>query len=75
MKEEMQSLAAELRFEEAQAVKEKYDLIENFRARSEVVPGLRQDLDVFNIISEENVAFINFLHVTEGCINQAFTFR
>ena len=75
MKEEMQSLAAELRFEEAQAVKVKYDLIENFRARSEVVPGLRQDLDVFNIISEENVAFINFLHVTEGCINQAFTFE
>ena len=75
MKEEMQSLAAELRFEEAQAVKEKYDLIENFRARSEVVPGLRQDLDVFNIISEENVAFINFLHLTEGCINQAFTFE
>ena len=75
MKEEMQSLAAELRFEEAQAVKEKYDLIENLRARSEVVPGLRQDLDVFNIISEENVAFINFLHVTEGCINQAFTFE
>lgn len=75
MKEEMQSLAAELRFEEAQAVKEKYDLIENFRARSEVVPGLRQDLDVFNIISEEKVAFINFLHVTEGCINQAFTFE
>lgn len=75
MKEEMQSLAAELRFEEAQAVKEKYDLIENFRARSEVVPGLRQDLDVFNIISEENVAFINFLHVTEGCVNQAFTFE
>ena len=75
MKEEMQSLAAELRFEEAQAVKEKYDLIENFRARSEVVPGLRQDLDVFNIESEENVAFINFLHVTEGYINQAFTFE
>ena len=75
MKEEMQNLAAELRFEEAQAVKEKYDLIENFRARSEVVPGLRQDLDVFNIESEENVAFINFLHVTEGCINQAFTFE
>lgn len=75
MKEEMQSLAAELRFEEAQAVKEKYDLIENFRAHSEVVPGLRQDLDVFNIESEENVAFINFLHVTEGCINQAFTFE
>lgn len=75
MKEEMQSLAAELRFEEAQSVKEKYDLIENFRARSEVVPGLRQDLDVFNIESEENVAFINFLHVTEGCINQAFTFE
>ena len=75
MKEEMQSLATELRFEEAQAVKEKYDLIENFRARSEVVPGLRQDLDVFNIESEENVAFINFLHVTEGCINQAFTFE
>ena len=75
MKEEMQSLAAELRFEEAQAVKEKYDLIENFRARSEVVPGLRQDLDVFNIESEGSGAFINVLHVTEGCVNQAFTFE
>ncbi len=75
MKEEMLALAAELRFEEAQQIKEKYELIEHFRARSEVVSNVLHNIDVFNIESDEGVAFINYLHITNGCINQAFTFE
>lgn len=75
MKEQMIRLAEELRFEEAQAVKEKLELIEKFRSRSEVVPNILHDLDVFNIESDEKVAYVNYLHVTNGCINQAFTFE
>lgn len=75
MKEEMMQLAEELRFEEAAEIKRKYDLIENFRARSEVVSNVLHNIDVFNIESEEKVAYINYLHITNGCINQAFTFE
>jgi excinuclease ABC subunit C len=69
----MRSAAAELRFEDAQRIKERYELIENFRTRSEVVSSSLTNLDVFNIESDEKSAFINFLHITNGCINQAFT--
>lgn len=75
MKEEMIHLADELRFEEAQAIKRQYDLIENFRAKSQVVSNVMHNIDVFNIESEERVAYVNYLHVTNGCINQAFTFE
>ena len=75
MREEMVSLAEELRFEEAQEIKRRYDLIENFRAKSEVVSSVLHNIDVFNIETEERVAYINYLHVTNGCINQAFTFE
>lgn len=75
MREEMITLAGELRFEEAQEIKKKYDLIEKFRARSEVVSSVLHNIDVFNIESEERIAYINYLHVTNGCINQAFTFE
>lgn len=75
MREEMIALAEELRFEEAQEIKRRYDLIENFRAKSEVVSSVLHNIDVFNIESEEQVAYINYLHVTNGCINQAFTFE
>lgn len=75
MKEKMVRLAGELRFEEAQAVKERYELIEGFRARSEVVSSVLHNIDVFNIESEATIAYINYLHVTNGCINQAFTFE
>lgn len=75
MKEQMVELAGQLRFEEAQAIKERYDAIEKFRARSEVVPNLLNDIDVFNIESDGKTAYINYLHVTHGCINQAFTFE
>lgn len=75
MREEMTALAEELRFEEAQEIKQRYDLIDNFRAKSEVVSAVLHNIDVFNIESEEKVAYINYLHVTNGCINQAFTFE
>ena len=70
---EIKRKATELKFEEAQKIKEKYQLIENFRTRSEVVNSSLTNLDVFNIESDEKSAFINFLHITNGCINQAFT--
>ncbi|MCM1108268.1 MAG: excinuclease ABC subunit UvrC [Clostridium sp.] len=72
---EMQQLAAELRFEEAQQLKVKYDLIENHRYRSEVVSNVLHNIDVFAIEDDDSVAYINYLHVTNGCINQAFTFE
>lgn len=75
MKEKMIALAGELRFEEAQEIKEKYDLIEHFRARSEVVSNVLHNIDVFNIESDEKIAYINYLHITNGCVNQAFTFE
>ena len=73
--EEMQALAMNLKFEEAQAIKEKYDLIENYRSRSEVVNRIIHNVDVFSIEMDENSAYINYLHITNGCINQAFTFE
>ena len=75
MRDEMVALAAELRFEEAQAIKQRYELIERFKAKSEVVSAVLHNIDVFHIESEEKVAYINYLHVTNGCINQAFTFE
>ena len=75
MMEEMQRLASEMRFEEAQIVKEKYQLLENYRAKSEVVSNILHNIDVFSIEVDDNEAFINYLHITNGCINQAFTFE
>lgn len=73
--QQMQELAAELKFEEAQKIKQKYDLIENYRAKSEVVSNILHNIDVFSIADDENSAYINYLHITNGCINQAFTFE
>ena len=73
--DEMQALAMEMRFEEAQAIKEKYDLIESYRSKSEVVNRIIHNIDVFSIEMDENSAYINYLHITNGCINQAFTFE
>ena len=72
---EMQALAAEMRFEEAETIKRKYVLLENYRSKSEVVSATLHNIDVFNIEDNERVAYINYLHVTNGCINQAFTFE
>ena len=73
--DEMQALAMEMRFEEAQDIKEKYDLIENYRAKSEVVSRIIHNVDVFSIEMDEGSAYINYLHITNGCVNQAFTFE
>lgn len=75
LKAHMMQLAEELRFEEAEAVKQQYLLVENYRAKSEVVSDVLYDIDVFNIESEEKVAYVNYLHVTGGSITQAFTFE
>ena len=75
LREEMATLAEQLRFEEAAALKKKYDLVENFRAKSEVVSNVCYDIDVFSIESDEKIAFINFLHVVNGTITQSFTFE
>ena len=74
--EKMQTLADEMKFEEAQKVKEKYLLVENYRSKSEVVSAVLHNIDVFSIEEDEsNSAFINYLHITNGAINQAFTFE
>ena len=74
--QQMQELAAEMKFEEAQKIKEKYTLIENYRSKSEVVSSILHNIDVFSIEEDEhNSAFINYLHITNGAINQAFTFE
>ena len=70
---EIKEKAALLDFETAAEIKKRYDLIDNFRTRSEVVSATLNNIDVFNIESDEKSAFINFLHITNGCINQAFT--
>ena len=71
--EDMKREAENLNFEKAQTLKERFSLIENFRTRSEVVSPTISNVDVFAIESDEKSAFINFLHITNGCINQAFT--
>lgn len=72
---EMMSLAADMKFEEAQKVKEKYELIETYRSKSEVVSSVLHNIDVFSIETDESTVYINYLHITNGCINQAFTFE
>ena len=73
--QKMQEHAAKLEFEEAEAIKRKYILLENYRSKSEVVSNTLHNIDVFNIENDEKVAYINYLHVTNGCITQAFTFE
>ena len=73
--EEMQQLATEWRFEEAQAVKEKYEVIENYRSKSTVVTPMLHNIDVFSIIEDGNSAYINFMHIGNGAIVQAYTFE
>jgi excinuclease ABC, C subunit len=75
LRDEMARLSEEMRFEEAAILKRKYDLIENFRAKSEVVSQISYDIDVFSIESDEKLAYINFLHVVNGAITQSFTFE
>ena len=73
LKEEMNRLAEELRFEEAQEIKQKYITLDNFVSKSEVVSNTINNVDVFSITSDEKMAFINYIHVSNGSINQSFT--
>ncbi|WP_286846437.1 excinuclease ABC subunit UvrC, partial [Proteiniphilum sp. UBA5463] len=75
VQEKMQLLANELRFEEAHELKEKLVLIQNFREKSQVVSNTNYNLDVFSIEEDENSAYINYLHVVNGSVNQAYTFE
>lgn len=75
MREEMMKLAEELKFEEAEEIKSKYELILNFCAKSEVVSHTIDNVDVLSITSDENNAYINYIHVNNGSINQSFTFE
>ena len=73
LKEEMLRLSEELRFEEAEEIKRKYLALEGFVSKSEVVSHTINNVDVFSITSDEKVAFINYLHVSNGSTNQSFT--
>ena len=75
MRTEMEQLAEDLRFEEAEEVKRKYLLIDSFASRSEVVSHTIDNVDVFSITNDDNVAYINYIHVSNGSINQSFTFE
>lgn len=75
MLNQMKKLASEMKFEEAQAIKDRYDTIMEFREKSRVVDTGLDNVDVYNIDQDEDVVFVNYLHVAEGCINQAFTFE
>lgn len=75
LREEMQRLADEMRFEEAQKIKEKYLLIDNFRQKSLIISNINYNIDVFGYEEDENSAYINFLHVVNGAIIQAYTFE
>ena len=75
LREEMTTLAEELKFEEAEEVKKKYLLIDSFVSSSEVVSHTINNVDVFTITNDERIAFVNYLHVSNGAINQSFTFE
>lgn len=75
LREEMTTLAEELKFEEAEEVKRKYLLIDSFVSSSEVVSHTINNVDVFTITNDERIAFVNYLHVSNGAINQSFTFE
>ena len=75
LREEMQQLAEELRFEEAEEVKRRYILLHQFVSHSEVVSHTIDNVDVLSITNDEKVAFINYIHVSNGQINQSFTFE
>ncbi|QVJ79787.1 Excinuclease ABC subunit C [Prevotella sp. khp1] len=73
LKDEMLRLSEELRFEEAEEVKRKYLALDGFDSKSQVVSQTIDKVDVFTITSDEKMAFINYIHVSNGSINQSFT--
>ena len=77
LKQEMEKYAEELRFEDAEICKQRYLALDNFAAKSEIVSYTITDVDVFTIVSDDTRknAFINYIHVTNGAINQSFTYE
>lgn len=75
IKKEMMQMAEEMRFEEAEELKKKYLLINQYTAKSEVVSHTINNVDVFSITSDDKIAYINYIHVSNGSINQSFTFE
>ncbi len=73
--QQMKELSESLQFEEAAAIKKRYLALEKLREKSEVVSNTIHNVDVFTIEADEKNAYINYLHVTNGVINQAFTFE
>lgn len=73
LKKEMEQLASELRFEEAQAVKEKYLLVEKYRAKSVIVSAQIHDLDVYSVEPDDDCYYVNYLHIINGSIVQCMT--
>ena len=73
LKEEMLRLSEELRFEEAEEIKQKCLALDGFVSKSEVVSHTINNVDVFSITSNEKMAFVNYLHVSNGSVNQSFT--
>ena len=73
LKDEMLRLSEELRFEEAEKIKQKYLALNAFVTNSEVVSHTINNVDVFSITSDDKMAFINYIHVSNGSINQSFT--
>ena len=72
---EMMKTSEEMRFEDAEELKKKYQLIEQFCAKSEVVSHTITDVDVFAMDASDDTSFINYMHVTNGTINQSFTYE
>ena len=70
---EMQALAAELKFEQAQALKEKYQLVEKYRAKSVIVSQTVSDIDVFGIDDDDRDVYINYMHVRKGVVVRSLT--
>ncbi len=73
--EMMQKAAEELRFEDAEELKRKYLALESFVSKSEVVSYTINNVDVFTISQDEKTAFVNYMHVTNGTTDQAFTYE
>ena len=73
MKTQMMDHAAKLEFEEAQLIKEKYDLLENYRSRSTVVSTTIHNVDVFSYVDAESLFYVNYMRVAEGAVVQSHT--
>ncbi|MCG2420115.1 excinuclease ABC subunit UvrC [Aequorivita sp. F47161] len=72
-KKQMKTLAADLKFEEAQRVKEKVDILENYQSKSTVVNPKINNVDVFSVISDESYGYVNFLQLSHGAIIRSHT--